>query len=178
MLSFKDISKYLLYDSESGKLFWKSRERCEFNNTGTFKAWNKRWAGKEAFTAIDNNGYRIGRFRKKNYRTHTLAWLLHYKEWPEEDKHIDHIDHDKTNNSIKNLRLVTNSENMRNAKLSAKNTSGHTGVYYNKRDAKWVSQIKVMYKVHVLGRYDCIEDAVFARKDAEKKYKFHEKHGT
>ena len=58
----------------------------------------------------------------KMYRQHRLAWLYVYGEFP--NGHIDHIDHDTTNNAISNLRDVTASQNQRNASLRKDNKSG------------------------------------------------------
>ena len=90
---------------------------------------------------------------------------------------MDHIDGARTNNAWHNLRVVTRSENMQNAKRSALNTSGVTGVTFDKVNDKWQAQITVNYKNIKIGRFNSIDDAIAARRDAETKHGFHENHG-
>lgn len=83
---------------------------------------------------------------------------------------VDHIGHNLSDNRKRNLRVVSNQENARNKRLLSSNTSGVTGVYFDKKCNVWVSQIKTNDKVIVLGRYSDFDDAVSARKEAEDKY--------
>lgn len=86
-------------------------------------------------------------------------------------KYIDHISGDTLDNTRKNLRICSNATNLRNThKLRPNNTSGFTGVWFNKRVNKWEAEIKVNYKKIWLGKFDNIKDAAKARKKAEKKY--------
>jgi len=54
------VREFFVYDIFTGKLYWKYRDRKWFKSDGPYKTWNKRFAGKEAFTSIDANGYRHG----------------------------------------------------------------------------------------------------------------------
>ena len=84
---------------------------------------------------------------------------------------IDHINTDrKYDNRKSNLRIAKRIENCRNRKLNKNNTSGVTGVYWATREQKWRASIRVNYKRIELGDYDDFDDAVKARKDAEKIY--------
>ena len=83
---------------------------------------------------------------------------------------IDHQNHNTMNNKKSNLRRATSSENAMNSELSSANTSGITGVLFNKRWNKWVASIMVNYKSIHLGGFDKFDDAVKARKEAEEKY--------
>ena len=83
---------------------------------------------------------------------------------------IDHQNHNTMNNRKSNLRRATSSENAMNSGLSSANTSGVTGVLFDKRGNKWVASIMVNYKSIHLGRFDKFEDAVKARKEAEEEY--------
>lgn len=68
---------------------------------------------------------------------------------------IDHSDHDGLNNQKSNLRICSNSQNQANRKKKQKNnTSGHTGVYWHKRDKKWRAYIKKDNKIIQLGYFD------------------------
>lgn len=99
---------------------------------------------------------------------HRLAFLYVHGELPAH--HIDHIDRDRSNNRISNLRPATVSQNILNSKTSKKNTSGHKGVYWSKVRSKWVAQICVDRRAINLGGFDIIDSAVAARKAAEVKY--------
>ena len=82
------------------------------------------------------------------------------------EKDIDHKDRDPLNNKISNLRLATRKENCANQKIRKNNTSGVTGVLWNKSKGKWEAWIKKVY----LGCFLNKEDAIKARKEAELKY--------
>lgn len=87
-----------------------------------------------------------------------------------ESETIDHINHNLLDNKKTNLRKCTRSQNSANAKKRVDNKSGCSGVYYQKSRYKWAAQISVNNKKISLGRFDCFDDAVKARKDAENKY--------
>ena len=57
-------------------------------------------------------GYRVAKVDRRSYGVHRLVWLYHHGAWP--DGELDHIDADKLNNDISNLRIATRSENMQN----------------------------------------------------------------
>ncbi len=126
--------------------------------------------------SIDSKGYwRVG-VDGHSYRAHRLAWLYTHGEFPPDQ--IDHIDGDKLNNRIANLRPVSMQENQRNERLSKNNTSGIIGVTWSRCAKKWVSQITVSRKNIYLGCYKDLELASFVRKEAEIKYGFHPNHGS
>lgn len=83
---------------------------------------------------------------------------------------IDHIDGDRMNNRIENLRDVSQSENMHNSKKPKNNSSGFPGVSWSTRDQKWMAYIKVNNRRINLGYFEDINDAVQARKMAKMKY--------
>lgn len=86
--------------------------------------------------------------------------------------YIDHIHGNKTRNDNRksNLRIATPSQNMMNKPLLKNNTSGITGVSWNKRKGKWESYITIDNKRKGLGYFTNFDDAIEARKAAEKKY--------
>jgi hypothetical protein len=98
--------------------------------------------------------------RSKHY-AHRLAWLYVHGKWPEGD--IDHIDRNKSNNAISNLRDVPRAINIFNAPNRQDNTSGCTGVTWCKNKQKW----KVRLRTKSLGYYTDFDAAVAARKQAE-----------
>ncbi len=91
---------------------------------------------------------------------------------------IDHDDHDRGNNIWSNLNYGPKSDNTINKTMSSKNTSGITGVTWDKVNNKWSAQIKIPGgKVKRLGRFKEKSDAISARENAEIKYGYHKNHG-
>lgn len=82
----------------------------------------------------------------------------------------DHINHNRLDNRRKNLRSVTTQQNQRNASLAKNNKSGFIGVHFYKRVNKWIAYIWKDYKKIHLGYFTNLEDAILARRDAERKY--------
>ncbi len=90
---------------------------------------------------------------------------------------IDHINHNRSDNSIKNLRSVTHEENLKNMPKKKNNKSGITGVCFEKETGKWRSHITHKGKSIKLGRFENKKDAEMVRLKAELEYGFHENHG-
>jgi hypothetical protein len=141
--------------------------------------WMGKNVGEEAGTQrTDSDGmtYRSVSIKYKIFMSHRVAWLLHYGRWPL--MQIDHKDGNGLNNRIGNLSEVTNKQNAMNQKLNAKNSSGVTGVRWHKLAKKWTARIVQDQREIYLGLFESFEDAVRARKEAESKYGFSERHGT
>jgi len=117
---------------------------------------NRVKVGKEA-GYINTNSYKQVQINGKRYLVHRIIFLMHYGYMPEND--IDHIDGNKLNNRIENLREVSKSCNMKNCKPYNHNTSGFHGVYWNKQRQKWMAYINNIN----LGRYPTKEQAALAR---------------
>jgi len=111
----------------------------------------------------------------KSYLVHRVIWFMTYGDWPET---IDHENKDKTDNRISNLRSVTQQENTKNCGMGTNNTSGFTGVYWNKNNKKWIANICVDRKTKYLGSFKLIDEAIARRKAANIEYGFHENHGA
>lgn len=106
-------------------------------------------------------GYYGIKIDKKLYLSHVLAWLHVHGVFPL--GHIDHIDHDRANNSIENLRDVTRMGNLQNQiKSHSDNKTGFLGVSLKKRSGKYLAQIQVAKKVIFIGHFDTPEEAHFA----------------
>jgi hypothetical protein len=121
-------------------------------------------AGQVAGTS-HNGGYRLIKVDRKNYLAHRLAWFYVHGKWP--DHQIDHINGDKKDNRIANLRQATCSENMQNIRLAQKRSkSGVRGVSWVASRSRWVAQISVGGKQKNLGRFDDIEAAINAYQQA------------
>jgi hypothetical protein len=156
----EELKEYFDYNPDTGIITWK-------------KTTNQRIkVGEEAGclnVQTKNIVYRCIKFNHSGYKTHRLAYYMYHGIDPLE-KLVDHEDGNGLNNKIKNLRLATTPENGRNRRLQKTNTSGITGVHWNKRRKKWEAHIKVNFKKKWLGYFVNKEDAIQARKEAEKKY--------
>ena len=111
---------------------------------------------------INPNGYKVVIIYKdgikQNFKLHRLianAFLLN----PDNKNCVDHIDQDKLNNSISNLRFATKSENCQNRKKQINNKSGVVGVHFLKKSNKWKSMIVYNNNKIYLGTFDKKEDA-------------------
>lgn len=144
MLTQERLKQVLNYDHETGLFFWKRK----VPNVAIGKS-----AG-----AIQNKGYIQITIDSHNYLAHRVAWLYVYGEWPK--KQIDHINRDKKDNRISNLRDVNNSTNQINIGLRSHNSSGVTGVVKSAKPHKpWAAQIHRNNKKIFLGYFNTIEEA-------------------
>jgi hypothetical protein len=114
----------------------------------------------------DKNGYLIVRLSKdkvkKTFAIHRLiahAFIFN----PKNKKCVDHIDNNRSNNNINNLRWASNKENSQNKIISKNNTSGIKGVTFDKKAKKWKAQIQIDGIQIYLGSFDSIDDAKQAR---------------
>lgn len=101
----------------------------------------------------------------ERYYLHRLAWFYMHRQWPKGV--IDHINRDKTDNRISNLRDVSTQGNINNSPVKSTNKTGVKGVHVCKRSKKYIAQITVDYKCIHLGTFDTIEGAIEARRLAE-----------
>ena len=120
------------------------------------------------------HGYLEIAYNNRSYMVHRVIWLMIYGDWPEQ---IDHINHDRSDNRIENLRSVTPLENKRNNTKQKNNGSGLSGVRWDATRGKWEAYIHVHKKKIFLGRYSSLLDAVCSRKAAENLYGFHPNNG-
>lgn len=107
--------------------------------------------------SLSSTGYLYIMIDRKNYKSHRLAWLYMTGEWPK--KMIDHIDGEKSNNRIVNLRDCNQSQNMQNMRASKINASGYKGVSWHNATSKWRSRAKLKRKQYHLGLFEHAEDA-------------------
>ena len=164
----------LKYEPTTGKLFWKKRDISTFVSVRAANSWNTRYAGTEAFTAVDRNGYLIGAINNSLYRAARIIYMMQYNKDPIQ---VDHLDGNRTNNRIQNLRSVSPETNSRNMKLFNNNTSGHAGVIWDAKRKLWCARISDKGRTINLGRFSSIDDAIAVRKQAEHALKYHPSHG-
>lgn len=156
------ISDLLCYCPASGAFLWRenvSSRAMKGNVAGT----------------LAGCGYKTVSVGGVKYYAHRLAWFIHYGEWPKHQ--IDHINGERGDNRISNLRDVTNRENSKNKRLRSDNTSGHIGVYWHKRANKWMASIKGDERQIHLGLYENKEDAISARVKAANSLGYHKNDG-
>lgn len=161
-LTFERAHELLSYDSESGEFRWRvARRGVKLNKAaGCF---DKKF------------GYIRIRIDSRLYMIHRIAWLLSHKKFPENE--IDHINGDRKDNRICNLRDVTSSENNKNMGLRKDNTSGTFGVSWYKSRSKWHVRIRTNNVVIHGGYFASIEDAIKQRNLMETTHGFSDNHG-
>ena len=164
------VRELLDYDPETGEFLWKERESKWFGNFRAERVWNAKYAGKRAATAVHSAGYHICSIFNKKLYAHRLAFAHYYGRWP--SKCIDHINGDRKDNRISNLRDVTHSLNMKNSKIPDNNKSGYPGVYWSNQNKHWIAGMWVEKKFKYLGQHKTKEAAIEARKAGEKEFGF------
>lgn len=156
MITQQELKELLSYDPLTGIFTWKPRI---ITNNSQF---NIQRAGKPA-GCIDNFGYVIIKRRVdgkiQNFKAHRLVWLYMYGHFPEQ--FIDHIDGNRTNNKLSNLRECSSAENSQNfIKATSKSETGLLGVVNYKRGKKaFGATIKVNGKQKHLGMFYTSEEA-------------------
>lgn len=172
--AYGHAAKLVNYNRKTGVFIWLKRE----GNDSKTRQFNARFSGKEC-GCDDGKGYSSIKIRIDGklftLAAHRLAWLIVNGEMPDYD--IDHIDGNRSNNKIDNLRAVTKALNCRNAKMLKSNTSGVTGVTLDKSTGKWRARARVDRKMHSIGCFDDIEAAEAAVKSFRSANGFTARHG-
>ena len=123
---------------------------------------------------MNTQGYFQTQINKQRYYNHRIIFLMHNGYLPEL---IDHIDGDRANNRIENLRPITNQQNQHNSKTPVTNTSGVKGVRWCDKYGKWVARIKIDRVLKHIGYFtdlDAAAEAVrVARLNLHKEYANH-----
>lgn len=146
-----ELHRILHYDPETGIFRWKYRHELDAKR-------NTQLVGAIAGRKPSNpKSYCALKINKVTYAVHRLAWLYHYGEDPH-DLYVDHIDGDKHNNAIKNLRLATLTENNQNRKVNSNSRSGIRGVSRN-RHGNWQAEVQAYGKLCHLGTFASCEAA-------------------
>lgn len=142
-LTVEEVKRLLDYCCLTGRLFWKVDRN---HKTKAVHVAGHRRA----------DGYVVLKINGHNYLAHHLAWVITYSAWPER---LDHRNADPSDNRIYNLREATQSENVANGRIRSTNTSGFKGAYFDKRDGRWFSSIKIDGKNKSLGTFATAEEA-------------------
>jgi len=148
----QQLKQTLNYNPDIGIFTWANDRRCVK-------------AGTKAGT-ITNQGYVRIKILDKVYMEHRLAWLYVYGVMPSEQ--IDHINHDKADNRIENLREATNQQNQFNKPKSKYSKSNYKGISFHKKSNKWLAQININKVNTYLGIFDTEEEAALAYQNKSK----------
>jgi len=150
-LTQSELKDQFDYDAENG---WLIRKKNRYGNP-----YNKPSGHRPT-----NNGYGQLMVNRTSYLTHRLIWLYHYGEFP--DEFIDHIDGNRSNNRIDNLRLVDSKMNNHNAKINKNNKYGFSNVSWHTKKRKYRVDIN---RKHI-GYYKTLEEAILVAKKAKIEY--------
>lgn len=163
------------YNPETGKMVWRVRPVEHFAGERAdreHKRWNGVYAGSPALSYVNTGGYLCGHFDRISITAHRAAWAIHYGYWPDE---IDHINGDRTDNRIENLRDVSRSENNKNK--ARRLGVAVQGVRKGRHRDNWTAEIRADGKSIHIGTFDTFEAAAAARRSAEESAGFHPNHG-
>jgi hypothetical protein len=152
MITQEYLKSVLYYNQDTGNFVWIKKENSK----------STRIKIGEIAGCIDNNGYRIIRISGKGYKSHRLAWLYIYGNLP--FKMIDHINGNKIDNRISNLREVSNKENQLNQ--NRHRLGSLPGAIFRKKSNKWQSYINLNNKFKHLGYFN-------TELEAHEKYKMY-----
>ena len=148
LLNHDFLTTILDYDYTTGLFKWKV-----FRGGSAIK-------GSSAGTLNKSNGYINLKINSINYRAHRVAWFFQYKKWP--IGLLDHIDGNKSNNAISNLREATYSQNKCNTSIRSDNTTGYRGITFRKDISKWRAIITIKGITENIGSFTTIEEAIIA----------------
>lgn len=154
-LTQERLHEVLQYDPDLGTFTWK------YPRPGV-------QPGREAGTMA--KGYRQIEIDFKLFRGGRLAWLYVTGSFPPDGMLVDHANGNRADDRWENLRLATPQQNARNRGLCRRNKSGKVGVCIGQKPGTWEATITINNRTRLLGRFECLGDAVAVRCEAEKHY--------
>ena len=158
----KELMEYLSYDKYTGVFTWIKKPS------------KKVGIGSQA--GYINKGYVTIRFKSKDFLAHRLAYGFMNGELPPDDMVIDHIDHNRLNNAIDNLRLVSVADNNRN-RVRRTGKVDEAGIWYCRRRQRYIAEITYNQKKVYQRSFIDIDEAISQRKDKLLELGFHPNHG-
>jgi hypothetical protein len=154
MITQQELKELLHYNPETGIFTWKvsTARRVSSGDVAVTKR-------KDGYIQIKLNNELI--------LSHRLIWIYMYGYLP---KYIDHINGQRDDNRIINIREVSNQQNSLNSKISKNNTSGIKGVYWDKSRNKWTVRLSIDGKCKFFKRFDDIDLAKLVIEEVRNKY--------
>jgi len=144
-------------------MWWRPRNRKWFATDRSCATWNTRFSNKRALTSINNTGYFAGTVCNKPILLHRAAWAICHDYWPEL---IDHVNRDRMDNRLVNIREADDRLNAFNRKIRTDNVSGIVGVTWDQRLMKY----RVEFGKTYLGLATTLREANEIRNVAEREY--------
>ena len=144
IISYKEVSELFDYNYETGEVTWKVTKGA---------------AKKGKSTGCPSNGYLVVRFNGKLERLHRVIMSLILRRDILRDEIVDHINGDKLDNSYRNLRVGSSSQNNQNQRVRKNNTSGCKGVSWCSPRATWVVHIRESGKSIYVGSSGDLKEA-------------------
>ena len=154
VLTQERLKEVVRYEPEVGEFYWVANS-----------PWRAGVAGERAGSP-HAGGYRAITIDRVKYLEHRLAWFYQYGIFP---KQLDHINRNRKDNRIANLREATAEQNRAN-RGAVKSISGLKGAHWHKEAKRWVSKIERNGSATYLGSFDTAEEAHMAHCRAAKKY--------
>lgn len=139
------LHELLHYNPDTGVFFWKVKRRPHFN------------PGDEAGGIDVRMGYVRIRINGTKYLAHRLVWLYVYGYFPADQ--VDHINGNRQDNRLVNLREATRTENARNRARRRDNSSGFTGVSFDNKSKKWQVQCSLHGRRTRIGGFTTPQEA-------------------
>lgn len=164
MINRAYLTKYFTYSPDSG----------EFHRVILRDGWGNETPIVKRVGTLRSDGYLEMSIDGHVYKNHRLAFLYMIGEWP---NHVDHVNGVRSDNRWSNLRDVDRRENMKNKCIGSNNTSGTLGVTWFPQTGQWRVRINANGDRVSLGLFDTLDEAVAARKGAERLLGYHSNHG-
>lgn len=156
ILSADRLRELLHYDPATGIFTWRSKLGPRAKHNGI------------AGCISSDSGYRMIRIDFQLYRAHRLAWLYMFGVFPQDQ--IDHMNGNRSDNRIENLREVTNQVNCQNKRQAQKNSkTGILGVSWNKQNKMWTARLTHDNEDVLCKYFHNIEDARSAYLEAKRR---------
>lgn len=162
MVTQEYLRYWYFYNDETGFFYWRRSNKKKHAIRGA------------KVSGGGNNSPRLMTINNNVYKYHRIIWLYVYGEYLKDHELIDHIDGDKRNNKLTNLRLVNKSQNAQNIKKAPiHNRSGVLGATWSSQKGKYISCIVINGKKIYLGCFKEAQEAGAAYLAAKRKFHTH-----
>jgi len=161
------------YDLAEGVVYWnENRPRSHFPTERGHRQWMGRNAGKPA-GCVARDGHLYATFTLPNGKRHAIsvhriAWMLGNQRELPKGKHIDHLNGNRTDNRLENLRAVNPPQNSRNTVWPRKPSTGYSGIYKTSKGYQVKLTLIRGGPFETIGHYPTLEEALTARWEAAK----------